>query len=513
MMRGKKAQDPKERSRQEFVDGKVDRWEAGVRGYSLRCYAEDGRLKLRWTQPRRRQMTAFEEDTREYRQILTLEAKRDVTEWQAGETSEAPARAVEPPRADPSLRDAAPTVQDVWLRFIQDRWPGISASVIFGGRVEVRAYYTRMSPQQREAAPSPSYLLSTIQAMQRVTAYERFAPNRLVEKIEPIHWTDYTHWRISQSRPHTHQTIATDFTRFHTALRHCRTQRRKWWGGLGDPLEGARVIRTDADVAEIPEENCLMLIRELRRSIPKGWRAYAAVVIAHASGRRIGAIGSDRLGFDACGLRASDFTSIDGRVWVTWRAEEAKGKGYGQGDQQIPATRALAVVYRWLRRCHPNPLGPDHPLLWSPQDPSRPVSYAGLNRALTGAWTRVFGEKRPRGVAFHAFCRTVATTVADALDTGKAAEYTGRTRETVEKHYKKRRPTASAGTVDRLDAVRKPMISRDRDGGLEARNRNRKRNEQQQRRKKQEKTRASQPGLNSRGRIRTYDPLINSQML
>jgi hypothetical protein len=43
----------------------------------------------------------------------------------------------------------------------------------------------------------------------------------------------------------------------------CRTQRRAWWGGIPDPLEGATVVRKPANIPEITEEQCLQLIAEL----------------------------------------------------------------------------------------------------------------------------------------------------------------------------------------------------------------------------------------------------------
>src|SRR5690606_37469668 len=76
----------------------------------------------------------------------------------------------------------------------------------------------------------------------------------------------------------------------------------------------------------------------------------------------------------------------DGIVEVRWRAAAQKGKGYGRGDVVLPATRQLEVVYRWLTRFHPNPLGPEYPLIWAEDDPTQAEPYHRLRRELAKAW-------------------------------------------------------------------------------------------------------------------------------
>lgn len=202
------------------------------------------------------------------------------------------------------------------------------------------------------------------------------------------------------------------------------------------------MVRITADLEEIGEERAHVLTRTLREM--GAWRALA---------RRIGAIGSDLNGFEGDGLRGTDFQTIDGRVHVTWRAEASKGEGYGRDDTSLLASRSVAVAYRWLRRFHPNPRGPEHPLIWSPDDPTAPVSYAALNKAFKKAWEKAFGEAAPHGVAFHGYCRTVVTTSVDALGISQAAEYTGRTTKTIEKYYKHKRAATQARTTEVLDQI------------------------------------------------------------
>ncbi len=450
----RRARDPKEVERQQFIRGERNRWDAGGYGFTVTCVATSGRLKLKWTRPRRKQHTVFDRDTPSLREKLTDVASAKALKLRAGELSQAgPGSADAEPRTEPA------TVGVAWLHFLHDHWPGITAAVIHGGRKEVREYYLGMKKAERELAGDPDYLLSMLIAMRRVTAFPAFAPNRAISEIEPIDWTRYTQWRRTQAltrsgKPFSYGTIATHFTRFNTVLTHCRTKRRRWWGTVPDPLEGADVVREDVELPEITEEEAVALIRVLRAELPGTWRALAAVRFAYASGRRIGAIGADRLGFECDGLSATDFTN-NGRLYVTWRAEAAKGGAYGRGNETIPTARSLSTTYRWLRRFHPNPLGPEHPLLWAPRDPERPVTYAALNKRFKKAWKDAFGEEAPKGLAFHGFCRTVATTVGDELGLDKAAEYTGRTRRTIERYYKRKRMSTFEQTVDRLDEIRR----------------------------------------------------------
>ncbi|HEU0078975.1 MAG TPA: hypothetical protein VFQ76_15075 [Longimicrobiaceae bacterium] len=451
----RRSRDPKEEARQQFIRGERDRWDAGGYGFTVTCVAINGCLKLKWTRPRRRQITVFAHDTPSLREKLTGVASGKALKLRSGEVLQATHKV-----AGAEQTTELATVGRAWLHFLHDHWPGIGDPVIHGGRKELREYYLAMSTAERELVGDPDYLLSVIRAMRRVTAFPAFSSDRPIQEIEPIDWTRYTQWRRTRAvtgsgKPYAYNTIATDFTRFNTVLTHCRTKRRRWWGNVPDPLEGADVLREDAELPEITEEECTALIRTLRAGLPGTWRALAAVRFAYASGRRIGAIGADRLGFETDGLCATDFTSSHGRVFVVWRASAAKGGAYGRGDEMIPAAWSLAATYRWLCRFHPNPLGAAHPLLWAPGDPARPVTYAALNKTFKAAWNDTFGQQAPYGLAFHGFCRTVATTVGDELGLDKAAEYTGRTRRTIERYCKRKRLSTFEQTVKRLDEIRR----------------------------------------------------------
>lgn len=467
----KRSGDPKEEARQNFILARTDHWNAGEYGYTLKCVAVEGVLKLKFTQPIRRQWTLpGEGDTAERRKLLTELAMRHMLDWRTGRLAqpadpthepETRAEAEREERAPALLEEASvPTYGEVWRRYIKAKWPGISDDFASWGRSEVRKYYTTMPAEDKKRAPSPNSLHPVLQSMRRVTAFPAYAPDARVTDSEPGDWTAYTNWRRTHpdgkqpdGKPYSYGTIETDYGRLHTAIKFCKAQYRKWWNGAPDPLEGADVVRITADLEEIGEERAQILTRTLRRM--GAWRALAAVMFAGGSGRRIGAIGSDLNGFDADALRGSDFEVIHGKLHVTWRAEAAKGEGFGRGDDTLLASRSVALAYRWLRRFHPNPLGPEYPLIWSPADPTTPPSYASLNKAFKDAWRHAFGHEAPRGVAFHAYCRTVVTTLVDALGLSQAAEYTGRTTKTIEKHYKRKRAETQAKTTEVLDQIQR----------------------------------------------------------
>jgi hypothetical protein len=181
-------------------------------------------------------------------------------------------------------------------------------------------------------------------------------------------------------------------------------------------------------------------------------------MIADATARRVGSISGGRvdLHLDAPPLCASDFRRSEGGVLeVIWRADAQKGRGFGRGDVAHPATRQLELVYRWLSRFHPNPVGAQYPLIWAEEDPSRPESYDRLSRELEEAWIEEFGEEKPKGLGWHAFCRTTITTLADEVGMLAAAEFTGRSVRMIERTYKRARRETAYAAARRLDEVRR----------------------------------------------------------
>ena len=127
-------------------------------------------------------------------------------------------------------------------------------------------------------------------------------------------------------------------------LRHLRTPAEK---------NPARVILTEAEYEAL-----------LHASSAVDWRFRVALVLAHETGHRIGAIRQ---------LRWSDI-DLEGGV-VLWRREHEKT---GQ-EHRTPLTPAAVAVLAEARRRNPG-IG-DVPLLPAPMDPSRSVSHPQA-----GAW-------------------------------------------------------------------------------------------------------------------------------
>ena len=152
--------------------------------------------------------------------------------------------------------------------------------------------------------------------------------------------------------------------------------------GLKTPTEKnpTRVVLTQAEYEAL-----------LQASLAMDWRFRVALVIAHETGHRIGAIRQ---------LRWSDI-DIEGRT-IRWRAEHEK-TGY---EHRTPVTaEALAVLEETQRR---NPGIGNMPLLPAPKNPSR-----CLDRSRVRVWwqkaERLAGLERKRGRGWHSLRRKFAS--------------------------------------------------------------------------------------------------------
>ena len=129
----------------------------------------------------------------------------------------------------------------------------------------------------------------------------------------------------------------------------------------------------------------------LEVSVGLGWRFRVALVLAHETGHRIGAIRK---------LRWSD-VDIEGGV-IRWRAEHEKS-GY---EHRTPVTADALAVLEEARRENPG-IG-DAPLLPAPKDPSKCVS-----RSLVHNWWQkaevLAGLEPKRGRGWHSLRRKFAS--------------------------------------------------------------------------------------------------------
>ena len=129
----------------------------------------------------------------------------------------------------------------------------------------------------------------------------------------------------------------------------------------------------------------------LKASVSMDWRFRVALVIAHETGHRIGAVRQ---------LRWSDI-DIEGRT-IRWRAEHEK-TGY---EHRTPVTaEALAILDEAQRR---NPRIGNRPLLPAPKNPSR-----CLDRSRVRVWwqkaERLAGLEPKRGRGWHSLRRKFAS--------------------------------------------------------------------------------------------------------
>ncbi len=156
--------------------------------------------------------------------------------------------------------------------------------------------------------------------------------------------------------------------------------------GLKTPKEKnpTRVLLTEAEYESL-----------LQASLAMDWRFRVALVIAHETGHRIGAIRQ---------LRWSDI-SLEARV-IRWRGEHEK-TGY---EHRTPVTAEALDVLEEARRDNPG-IG-DTPLLPAPKDPSKCVS-----RSLARDWwekaQELAGLEPKRGRGWHSLRRKFASDLMD----------------------------------------------------------------------------------------------------
>lgn len=442
--------DPKEA----FLRGKAKRYTVATGAGLVHAEVAGGRVRVRRTKPRVQE--TFGKDTPANRRTAAETAdliQEGLLARDAGERGEEEGSRI--------------TVRDVWLKYLGDKVAKLPRSVLAWGKARLVQHYQNMTPEARALAPALDSVYIVIQAARRMHRTGAAPLDASVRRLEPGHYNRHPTSLAGESC--SPNTSSTDLSRWKTALRHCRREWPEWWGELGRPDEGIKAVPTShIRPDEIDEEQAVRLIAALWER--GAWRAWAAAVFASESGRRIGAIGAHRPGLhlDAPPLAASDFAEVDGVLHVTWRAGPSKGGAYGRGDETVPCTRALADVYHWLIEHQPNPLGPEHPILWAPEDPTKGVSYEALTSTLDDAWRAAFEKDRPKGVAWHAFVRGCVTTIADMLGAIAAGEYSGRTAETVLRRYKRTRAQRQQVVARALDEARGRTGERSEDTGRSA---------------------------------------------
>lgn len=413
-------------SRENFEQGKAIGWTAGAYGHTARVFVERGKIKIRHQKPSggKRQRTLFVADTPALRKKATAvavsvsEKLRARLQHQAEQEAK-PAEEV--------------TIYDVVLLYLR-RAPGFPEEILSGGPTQygkgisgqVNTWYRALPASVRQSATTPKAktLWTDCYAFFRLWRDPRFARTRRVMDLEP---GDATAYAAEAPSAEVMRTRVNDTDRLSCAIRYVLQQHRKSVGIPYNPIEGRIVDRSKADIdAYEPEERDRMLAA-LRKGEPgpSSWQI-RFIFGAASSGRRISSI---------LALTAADHDLEAGTV--TWRAEAAKGEGYGRGDETLPMTDLHRQALEWVLEHHPNPLGPEAPIVYTADEPGAPVKAPLADKQLKRLEAKA-GVPHVPGRAFHGFCRLAITTAAEMFGDELASEFTGRKPETIRRYgYKK----------------------------------------------------------------------------
>ena len=195
--------------------------------------------------------------------------------------------------------------------------------------------------------------------------------------------------------PVSDRTVARDL-RLVLAVLNWATRSRDEAGGLlldSNPLKGLRVPReknpTRVVLSQAEYEALLRVSAEI------DWRFRVALVLAHETGHRIGAIRQ---------LRWSDIDM--GAGVIRWRAEHEKS-GF---EHRTPVTDEALGVLEEARK--ENRRTGDAPVLPAPRDPAKSMSYA-VARYWWARAERLAGLERKRGRGWHSLRRKFASDLMD----------------------------------------------------------------------------------------------------
>lgn len=404
---------PAKETRENFEAGRVDEWTAGGYRSSVRLRKEGGAIRMYWREPqtkRDRQHTLFTSDSRELRRRATAEAVAMSEALRAGGTEA---------QAEPKPTAETLTIFDACLLYMQGRAPGFTADMMEWGPAKLARWHAGLAPAVRDLIPSPRTLDKDVRTFRSIWLQPRFARGRLARDIEPADW------RLTQQEllgTYSPRTVANWRDRLSLVFRYIRTEHRKSIGLLENPMDGARAPRAKARIPQYTKEERakLLVAADAALAARRFWRVWVLLGVAH-SGRRIEAMlhltGSDH-----------DFETDS----VTWRAEWAKAENYERGNDVRPMTRLHRAAVAWAIEHHPNPRGPEHPVLWSPTNPTRPITYPQVLVAWHDLERRA-GVEHIRGRAFHSMRRAIVTLLSHKLGVEKASDFVGMTPETANK--------------------------------------------------------------------------------
>ena len=213
--------------------------------------------------------------------------------------------------------------------------------------------------------------------------WDRFIRERRAGRIGP------------SGKPVSNRTIELDL-KFLLAVLNWATKSRDEEGRLlleSNPLRGLRTPKEKNPTRVVLSEEEYQALLGVSRQVD--WRFHIALVLAHETGHRIGAIRN---------LRWSDI-DFEGRE-VRWRAEHEK-TGY---EHVTPLTEEAVAVLEEAREA--NPGSGETPILPAPRDPA-----ASISRARAFIWwrtaQRLAGLEQVRGRGWHSLRRKFASDLMD----------------------------------------------------------------------------------------------------
>ena len=227
-----------------------------------------------------------------------------------------------------------------------------------------------------------------------------FGPDRRPDTLSQRDWDRFIRERRAGNvgpsrRPVSDRTIEYDL-RFLLSVLNWAVKSRDEEGRLlleSNPLRGLKTPKEKNPVRVVVSEEEYQALLKVSRQV--GWRFHAALVLAHETGHRIGAIRQ---------LRWSDI-DIEGRT-IRWRAEHEK-TGY---EHRTPLTdEATAVLKEACKRS--SGIG-DAPVLPSPNHPLRFVSPS-QPRVWWCRAEQLAGMERRRGRGWHSLRRKFASDLMD----------------------------------------------------------------------------------------------------
>jgi hypothetical protein len=436
--------------KERFVDGDISELRIGGYGGTVTLKSSATSILMTTTKPKRRQKT-YEPNSRQIRETLVRAAETGLKKL--GGSRRRPSI----PAARTKGRADLLTNRDVWVAYLESLVGPVPEDCLGWGRPAIEHFLLGFEPEQRRQLPACDSISAICQAARSLHAEGVVPLDANFDDCEAGKLSKWAKERmLDRDNPLSAHSVKTYLWRYRTAIRTFSDLWPHRWGGRVDPTRFVKKIPTaHIKPPEIDDEQARALITRMMKS--GKWRVTATASVAHSTARRVGAVAGRRTGLhlDAPPLTAADFhEEADGTLMVTWRADVAKGKAYLQGDVVQPATEVLKRVYRWLVSTHPNPLGPEHPLIWDQEDPSRAASYASLRAELDVAWREAFGAPRPKGLLWHGFSRGTITTISDLISIQAAAEFSGRSVRTAADVYKRTRPATQVRIAQQLDVAR-----------------------------------------------------------